>query len=359
MPESDFLVRFRVRSGRMRAAQVSSYGKPIALGDVMEPTIVDPADVVVRIAGAGICRTDIHILHGELEAAFHPTLPLTLGHENSGWVHEIGPAVTDLSVGDPVIVHPAVTCGHCNACRSGTDMHCPTWRFPGVDGWPGGYAEMMRTAARSLVRLPAGTDPAPLAPHADAGLTAIHAVKRLAPHTSSLSTVVTVGAGGVGQIAIQLLKLLTPARLVVVETDPGRAATARRLGADVVFELPAHAAADAVLDLTGGRGAQVVLDLVGEGAVPEHAFRMIAKGGVYSIVGYGGDLRIEHLDMINRELTILGNQIGSYRDLVELMDFVAQGRVTIDSQLFPLADVADVLRDVEAGRMSGRAVLVP
>src|SRR5690348_18251338 len=82
----------------MRAAQVSSYGKPIALGDVMEPTIVDPSDVVVRIAGAGICRTDIHILHGELEAAFHPTLPLTLGHENSGWVHEVGPAVTDLAV---------------------------------------------------------------------------------------------------------------------------------------------------------------------------------------------------------------------------------------------------------------------
>jgi NAD+-dependent secondary alcohol dehydrogenase Adh1 len=343
----------------MRSAQVSSYGKPISVADVPEPTIVDPSDVIVRIAGAGVCRTDIHILHGELEAAFHPTLPLTLGHENSGWVHEVGSAVADLAVGDPVIVHPAVTCGHCTACRSGTDMHCATWRFPGVDGWHGGYAELLRTSARSLVRLPAGTDPAPLAPHADAGLTAIHAVKRLAPYTSAASTVVTIGAGGVGQLAIQLLRLLTPARVVVVETDPGRAATARRLGGDVVFELPAHAAADAVLDLTGGRGADVVLDLVGEGDVPEHAFGMLAKGGVYSIVGYGGGLRIEHLDMINRELTILGNQIGSYRDLVDLMDFVAQGRVTIDSQLFPLVDVADVLRDVEAGRMSGRAVLVP
>src|SRR5437763_15774622 len=277
----------------MRSAQVVSYGKAVSLNEVAEPEIRDPHDVIVRVAGAGICRTDVHILHGELEAAFHPTLPLTLGHENSGWVHAVGPAVTHLSVGAPVIVHPAVTCGHCAACRAGNDMHCPSWRFPGVDGWPGGYAELLLTRDRALVRLPDGTDPAPLAPHADAGLTAMHAVKRLAPHTSSLSTVVTVGAGGVGQIAIQLLKLLTPARLVVVETDPGRAATARRLGADGVFELPAHAAADAVLDLTGGRGAQVVLDLVGEGAVPEHAFRMIAKGGVYSIVGYRGDLRTE------------------------------------------------------------------
>jgi NAD+-dependent secondary alcohol dehydrogenase Adh1 len=343
----------------MRSAQVLSYGKPIALTEVPEPAVRDPNDVVVRIAGAGICRTDVHILHGELEAAFHPTLPLTLGHENSGWVHEVGPAVTHLSVGDPVIVHPAVTCGHCLACRSGADMHCPNWRFPGVDGWPGGYAELMRTSARSLVRLPEGTDPAPLAPHADAGLTAMHAVRRLVPYTTPASTVVTFGAGGVGQIALQLLRLLTPARLVVVEIDPRRAETAARLGAHHVLELAPAQAADAVRDLTEGVGANIVLDLVGEGEVPQQAMTMLAKGGVYSIVGYGGFVRIEHLDMINRELTILGNQIGSYADLVALMDFVSQGRVTIDSTLVPLDAADQVLHDVEAGRVSGRAVLVP
>lgn len=114
-----------------------------------------------------------------------------------------------------------------------------------------------------------------------------------------------------------------------------------------------------MLDLTGGRGADVVLDLVGEGDVPEHAFRMLAKGGVYSIVGYGGGLRIEHLDMINRELTVLGNQIGSHADLVDLMDLVGQGRISIDSQVFALADAVDVLAEVEAGRLATRAVLVP
>jgi D-arabinose 1-dehydrogenase-like Zn-dependent alcohol dehydrogenase len=343
----------------MRAVQVSSYGKPVVVADVPEPELLDPSDVIVRIAGAGVCRTDIHVADGALDAAFHPTLPLTLGHENSGWVHRAGPAVTHLAVGDPVIVHPAVTCGRCTACRSGRDMHCPTWRFPGVDGWPGGYAELLRTSARSLVRLPDGTDPAPLAPHADAGLTAMHAVKRLAPYTRPGSTVVSIGAGGVGQIAVQLLRLLTPARIVVVEIDPGRAATARSLGADEVLELPAQAAAAAVRDLTGGRGADAVLDLVGEGDVPEHAMAMLAKGGVYSIVGYGGGVRIEHLDMINRELTVLGNQIGSYADLVDLVDLVAQGRVSIDSELFPLESAGDVLADIEAGRLRGRAVLVP
>jgi D-arabinose 1-dehydrogenase-like Zn-dependent alcohol dehydrogenase len=335
----------------MRAVQVVSFGAPVEVTDVPEPEIRDPFDAVVRIAGAGICRTDLHIQQGALAGAFHQELPLTLGHENSGWVEALGPAVSHLSVGDPVIVHPAVTCGHCAGCRSGNDMHCGTWRFPGVDGWPGGYAERLRTSARSLVPLPAGTDPAPLAPHADAGLTAIHAVKRLAGFAPVGATVVSIGCGGVGQLALQLLRLLTPARIVVVEVDARRATAARKLGAHVVLELPAPAAADAVLDLTGGRGAQAVLDLVGEGEVPGHAMRMLAKGGAYSIVGYGGGVRLEHLDMINRELTVLGNQIGSHTDLVELMALVAQGRVTIDSELFPLESAA--------GRVAGRAVLVP
>jgi NAD+-dependent secondary alcohol dehydrogenase Adh1 len=343
----------------MRAAQVVSYGKPVSVVEVDEPALRDPHDVIVRVAGSGVCRTDVHILDGELEAAFHPTLPLTLGHENSGWVHAVGAAVTHLSVGDPVIVHPAVTCGHCTGCRAGNDMHCRSWRFPGVDGWPGGYAELLRTTARSLVPLPRGTDPAPLAPHADAGLTAMHAVRRIAPYAAPGTTVVTIGAGGVGQIAIQLLRILTAATVLVVEVDPARAATARRLGAHQVLELPAPRAAQAIRELTDGLGVEVVLDLVGEGDVPGHAMGMLGKGGVYSIVGYGGSVRIEHLDMINRELTVLGNQIGSYADLQALVDLVGRGLVSIDSTLFPLDAAAEVLRDVEAGRVSGRAVLVP
>src|SRR2546421_1358960 len=148
----------------MRSAQVVSYGKPVSVNEVAEPEIRDPHDVIVRIAGAGVCRTDVHILHGELEAAFHPALPLTLGHENSGWVHEIGSAVRHLSVGDPVIVHPAVTCGHCAACRAGTDMHCPSWRFPRGERGAGRHAELVRTRARAAARRPERTQPAAPAP---------------------------------------------------------------------------------------------------------------------------------------------------------------------------------------------------
>ena len=343
----------------MKAAQVVAYGRPVEVTEVPEPALADPHDVIVKIAGAGICRTDLHILQGELAAAFEPALPYTLGHENAGWVHSVGPAVAHLAPGDPVIVHPAVTCGVCPACRAGVDMHCPTWRFPGVDGRHGGYAELLRTSARSVVKLPPGTDPAPLAPHSDAGLTAIHAVKRLVPFLHPASTVVVIGAGGVGQVAIQLLKVLSPARVVVLDREPEREAFARSFGADAAHTAGPDGGVGVVLEETDGLGAAAVLDLVGEHDVPAQAMRMLGKGGVYSIVGYGGRLEIEHLDMINRELTIFGNQIGSYTDLVDLMELAVQGRIRLETQQFPLDDVADVLREVDAGRVFARAVLVP
>jgi len=228
-------------------------------------------------------------------------------------------------------------------------MHCESWRFPGVDGWDGGYAPLLRTRARAVVALPPGTDPTDLAPHADAGLTAIHAVKRLAPFVDSAATVVVIGAGGVGQLAIQLLRILTPARVVAVEPDPQRAALAETLGAaQVVAD-----ASDVEPDV------HAVLDLVGEGEVPDQGVRMLRKGGVYSVVGYGGSVTLELLDLINRELTVQGNQIGTYADLLELAELVTSGRVRIETRRFPLTAVADALHAVSQGEILGRAVLIP
>jgi D-arabinose 1-dehydrogenase-like Zn-dependent alcohol dehydrogenase len=343
----------------MRAVQVTGYHEPLRIVDVPEPRIIDPNEVIVRIAGAGICRTDLHILEGNLAEAFHPSLPYTIGHENAGWIHEVGSAVHHLSPGDPVIVHPAITCGHCAACRAGDDMHCSDWRFPGVDGVDGGYAELLKTSSRSIVQLAPGTDPASLAPHADAGLTAYHAIRRLAPFTRPGSTVVIIGAGGLGHLAIQLLHALTTAAVVVIATRPERAEFARSFGADEVLMTGEDGGVAAVLEHTGGIGADAVLDLVGEGDVPGNAMRMLRKGGAYSIVGYGGRLELELLDMINRELTVLGNQIGSYTDLVELMELSRQGRVRIESQRFPLEQVSDVFDMIRGGLILGRAVLVP
>ena len=343
----------------MKAARVVGYQRAAQLVDVPMPTIVDPWDVIVRIAGAGICRTDLHILEGGLDAAFHPTLPHTLGHENAGWIEEVGPGISHLQRGDPVILHPAITCGFCHACRSGDDMHCPTWRFPGVDGLDGGYAEYMRTSARSVVKLAADTDPASLAPHADAGLTDMHAVKQILPFTRPGATVVVIGVGGLGHIAIQLVHALTPARVVAVATRPERAEFARRFGADEVVLVGDDGGVAAVLELTDGIGADAVLDLVGDGNVPGQALRMLRKGGAYVIVGYGGRIEFDLLDAINHDWKVLGSQIGSYNELVELMELDRQGRIVSEIQRFPLDDVVDVMEEVRLGRVMGRAVLVP
>ncbi len=117
----------------MKAVQVIEYDEPPALVDVPDPQITGPLDVIVKIGGAGVCRTDLHILEGQWKDKSGVALPYTIGHENAGWVAEVGQAVTHVKVGDPVILHPLVTCGLCRACRAGDDVHCMNSAFPGID----------------------------------------------------------------------------------------------------------------------------------------------------------------------------------------------------------------------------------
>ncbi|MFD0852898.1 alcohol dehydrogenase catalytic domain-containing protein, partial [Actinomadura adrarensis] len=155
----------------MRAVQVtgyhdsllpSGYHDSLRAAEVPVPEPEGPLDVVVKIGGAGVCRTDLHILEGQWAEKTGVPLPYTIGHENAGWVHAVGSAVTNVAEGDKVIVHPVTTCGLCRACRSGDDMHCENSTFPGIDT-DGGYAEYLKTSARSLVKLDASLEPADVA----------------------------------------------------------------------------------------------------------------------------------------------------------------------------------------------------
>ncbi len=344
----------------MKAARLFEYHKPLGVVDVPEPRIAAPTDVIVRIAGAGVCRTDLHLVDEVWrEALGHPRLPYTIGHENAGFVEEVGPAVTHLKKGDPVILHPFVTCGYCRACRAGNDMHCVSGVFPGLDGTDGGYADLLKTSARAVIKLAPGTEPASLAPFADAGVTAYHAVKKVAPQTYPGSTAVVVGVGGLGHFAVQLLKVMTTARVVAVDSRPERLQFARSLGADEALTTDGDGGVKAVLDYTMGAGADVIIDFVGEHGTPRTALKMLRKGGTYSIVGYGGSVEPTTLEMISRELTIVGNLVGTYNDLAELMELNRQGKVRISAARFPLEAVADVMHSLEEGKIEGRAVLVP
>ncbi|MCU1668935.1 MAG: Alcohol dehydrogenase GroES domain protein [Blastococcus sp.] len=341
----------------MRAVRVHRYHEDPSIDDIGEPKLQGPLDVIVRIGGAGVCRTDLHIIEGQWDELQHPDLPYVIGHENAGWVQEVGEGVTNVAVGDTVILHPQPSCGLCLACRAGRDMQCENAFFPGLDGHDGGMAEYMRTTARACVTLDPSTNPADVAALADAGITAYHAVRKALPLLHPGTTAVVQGAGGLGHIGIQCLRALSGTRIVVVDRNPAALELAGEIGADETVLADGNQVA-AVQDLTGG-GATVVLDFVAEQGAEMDGWNMTGPGGSYFVIGYGGELRIPTLDIVATERNVVGNIVGTYTDLAELMVLAQDGKVTLHTQQYPLERAVDALHDLDAGKVRGRAILVP
>jgi NAD+-dependent secondary alcohol dehydrogenase Adh1 len=341
----------------MKAVRLHRYRENPKVEEVAEPQISHPLDVIIRIGGAGLCRTDLHIVEGQWEQKSGVTLPYTLGHENAGWVAEVGTAVDHVAVGDAVIVHPLMTCGLCRPCRAGDDMHCQESAFPGIST-DGGFAELLRTNARAVVRLDSGLAPADVAALADAGLTAYHAAKKSVELLYPGTAAVVIGAGGLGHIGVQALKALTAARVIVVDRSPEALKLAESLGADHTVVADGAEVA-AVKDLTGGHGAEVVLDFVGEGGAVEQGLAMLRRAGSYFVIGYGGTVQIPTIDIISTEINIVGNLVGTYTDLVELMVLAAKGKVKLHTATYPLDAFNDALADLDEGRLRGRGILIP
>src|SRR5258705_435636 len=301
----------------MKAIRVHAYGQPPQVDDVPEPEASGPDDVVVRIDGAGLCRTDLHIIDGWFADAIPADLPLVLGHENAGWVHAVGPAVEHLTVGDPVICHPNFTCGVCGPCRAGDDMRCA--RGPNIPGLmcAGGMAELFKTSARAIVKLATDAKPADLAALADAGLTAYHAVKKAIPALDPGSFAVAVGAGGLGHIGIHCLKAMTSPQGIAVDTSEDALKLALDCGADHVITADGQQAQQ-VRDLTGA-GANAVLDFVGEDSTIGDSISMLRPGGTYYLIGYGGTVTLPTLPPLVGEGTIAANPIGTHPALARLV----------------------------------------
>lgn len=341
----------------MKAVRVHAYHQKVSVDEVPEPKVTGPYDVLVKVGGAGVCRTDLHILEGQWAAAMDPALPYILGHENAGWVHEVGSAVENVAVGDTVILHPTPTCGLCRACRAGQDMHCENSSFPGLSG-DGGMAEYLLTSARACVKLDPSTQPKDVAALADAGITAYHAVRKAVPLLYPGTTCVLIGAGGLGHIGIQCLAALTATTIVVVDRNPDALKLAEQLGADVTVVADGSHVAK-VQELTNGAGADVVLDFVAEQGAENEGFTMTRPGGSYYVIGYGGELVVPTLDIISTERNIVGNIVGTYNELAELMVLAQRGKVTLHTSTYPLEAAVDALADLDAGRVRGRAILVP
>ncbi|HYB25968.1 MAG TPA: NAD(P)-dependent alcohol dehydrogenase [Solirubrobacteraceae bacterium] len=342
----------------MKAARLHAYHEALKLDEVDEPKIAGPLDVIVRIGAAGLCRTDLHIQEGQWAEKSQVKLPYTPGHENAGWVHEVGSAVTNVEVGDTVIVHPFITCGLCSPCRRGDDMHCVNGSFPGINR-DGGFADFLQTSARSVVKLAPGLEPKDIAALADAGLTAIHAVKKAIPVLTPGTTVVVIGAGGLGHIGIQCLKAMTPATVVVIDPSEKALALAGEMGADQTVKVDGAKHVETVKEMTDGFGAEAIIDFVGEKGAIEDGIAMVRDGGFYYVIGYGENIDIPTIDVISREISFIGNLVGTYTDLEELMTLTAQGQVTLHTSTYPLDAINDAMADLDGGRLQGRGILIP
>jgi NAD+-dependent secondary alcohol dehydrogenase Adh1 len=341
----------------MKAARLHAYREALKLDEIGDPQLTGPLDVVVRIGATGLCRTDLHIQEGQWAEKSGVKLPYTPGHENAGWVHEIGSTVTNVAVGDTVIVHPFISCGLCGPCRAGDDMHCLNGSFPGINR-DGGFADFLQTSARSVVKLAPGLEPKDVAALADAGLTAIHAVKKAIGVLGPGTHAVVIGAGGLGHIGIQCLKAMTPAEIIVVDPSEPALALARELGADHTVKVD-DTQVDKVKELTDGLGAEAIIDFVGEKGAIEDGVAMLRDGGFYYVIGYGENINIPTIDVISREISFIGNLVGTYSDLQELMTLTAQGQVRLHTTMYPLEAINDAIADLDAGQLQGRGILIP
>jgi NAD+-dependent secondary alcohol dehydrogenase Adh1 len=341
----------------MKAARLHAYHQALKLDEVDEPRVDGPLDVVVRIGAAGLCRTDLHIQEGQWAEKSGVELPYTPGHENSGFVHEVGSAVTNVAVGDTVIVHPFISCGFCRPCRAGDDMHCLSGSFPGINR-DGGFADFLKTSARSVVKLDPSLEPKDIAALADAGLTAIHAVKKAIPLLGPGTRAVVIGAGGLGHIGIQCLKAMTAAEIIVLDPSEPALALAGELGADRTVKVDGSHV-ETVRELTDGLGAEAIIDFVGENGAVKDGVAMVRDGGFYYVIGYGENIDIPTIDVISREISFIGNLVGSYNDLEDLMTLTAQGKVSLHTTTYPLDAINDAMADLDGGRLRGRGILIP
>jgi propanol-preferring alcohol dehydrogenase len=344
----------------MKAVQLTGWKQDAELREVPRPD-PGPGEVLVRIGGAGACHSDMHLMYD-----FDPGLlpwgpPFTLGHENAGWVEATGPGVHGVDVGEPVAVYGAWGCGRCRRCVAGLENYCERPAEVGPSGGlgrNGGMAPFMLVPdARWLVPL-GELDPADAAPLTDAGLTPYHAIKRSLLLLVPGANAVIIGVGGLGHLAIQILRALSPATIIAVDQRADALALAGELGADHTVEAGADAAIR-VRELTGGGGADVVIDLVGADTTLALGASVVRPLGHLTIVGIAGGTLPVSFFSIAYEASVATTYWGSLPELVEVIALASSGRIRPRVHRFTLDDALDAYAAMRSGALEGRAVIVP
>jgi alcohol dehydrogenase, propanol-preferring len=344
----------------MKALRLTRWGKPAELRETAVPE-PGPGQVLIKIAGAGACHSDLHLMEWP-EGQLPWRLPFTLGHENAGWVEHVGAGVTSVRTGDAVLVYGAWGCGACRSCRLGRENYCQRAAelvaSGGGLGFDGGIAEyMLVPSARFLVPL-GELDPVHAAPLADAALTPYHAIAKSRAHLYPGATAVVIGAGGLGQMGIQLLKASSGARVIALDTDDRKLEIARKLGADVVLRSDPDAVA-AIHKATDRAGADLVLDMVGADTTLELGVRSLRAEGRLVIIGLASGTLPVSFFALPYGAEIATSYWGTATELMELVSLAHAKKLRLDVQTFSLDQALDAYDRLRRGEIRGRAVIVP
>ncbi|MFQ5918009.1 MAG: zinc-binding dehydrogenase [Candidatus Binatia bacterium] len=322
-----------------KAARFYDAGKPLVLEEVPIPEL-GPRDVLVDIKASGICGTDVHIaLEGSIQP---PSTPITLGHEASGVIAEVGVEVIKWKVGDRVSIYPQEACGECYWCRSGQESRCTGAKVLGLH-IDGGFAEYLKVAARSLIRLPVEIPFEQGAIVPDAVATPFHAITARGGLQAG-ETVAIFGCGGLGIHGIRIAKLCGASKIIAVDVSEGALERAREAGADYTVNAGSESPARKIRSLTNGRGVDLSLEFVGLQTTIDQSVKSLQMGGKAVIVGIGPQ-KIETLPpsvFVYGEYQLIGSFGSNIADVEKVIRLVASGRLDLSRSItakLPLEEI--------------------
>lgn len=352
----------------MKSLQLTDFGGPLEWNEQETPEPKD-REVLVKVSACGVCHSDLHIWEGYYELGGEEriyvkergvNLPLTLGHEIVGTVEAVGPDAENVRAGDKRLVYPWIGCGTCRYCSSDRPQMCTRPRSLGVYSNGGYSTHVLVPDSRYLIPIDGLRDEQACS-YACAGLTAYSALKKTMPLDND-ETLVIIGAGGLGLMAVQVVRELTRARVLVLDVDDARLAAVRDLLPDAeTLNTRTGDAATLVMDATSGTGANAVIDFVNNEQTARSAFGMLAKNGQMVMVGlYGGKLSFPTPVPALKNLTIRGSYTGSLTELRELVEIIRNRNLRpVPVKTYPLGDAAGLLNQIKEGKIIGRAVLTP
>jgi propanol-preferring alcohol dehydrogenase len=349
----------------LKAAQIVEPNKPLKISEIETPKPVG-TQVLVKVKAVGVCHSDLHLWEGGYDTGdgFMKVtdrgvkFPVTPGHEMVGKVSEIGEDVTEIKIGDDVLVYPWIGCGVCPTCEKGDTNLCEAPKSLGVFQ-DGGYAEYSIVPDYKFLIKISGIDLEGAASLSCSGLTAYTAVKKAI--SNSPENILIVGAGGLGLMGVQIAKALCNANIICADLTDEKLQKAKEMGADHTINTKHSEASKTIMSICNGKGADSIIDFVNAPPTVKLGLSVIRKRGNIILVGlFGGAVDLPLVSIPLKAITIQGAYTGNYNDLVDLVDLAKKGIIKpIISKRYILDEANTALEDLRNRKVIGRAVIVP